>query len=199
MPEHAKIALSVGELDNLLDAEWILTKHRVIGKIQALLGYVAQRQKAIVHAHSAYFNDQVLQAAPKITKGENYLQLPYLILDYPAFFSKEDIFAIRTMCWWGNFFSVTLMLKGQYLERYQANVISRLKEDADNFFICINDDEWAHHFEETNYVSAANILSDPSVLPKGFLKIAMRFNLAQWDQMPVLLEGAFERLIQMLA
>ena len=40
----------------------------------------------------------------KISRGENYRGLPYLILDYPAYFSQKDIFAFRTMFWWGHFF-----------------------------------------------------------------------------------------------
>ena len=59
-----------------------------------------------------FCNLAIVQSTPKIAKGENYLQLPYVLLDYPRCFDKENIFAIRTMFWWGNFFSITLHLSG---------------------------------------------------------------------------------------
>jgi hypothetical protein len=33
------------------------------------------------------------------------------------------VFAIRTMFWWGNFFSVTLHMKGNYREHFQEKLI----------------------------------------------------------------------------
>jgi hypothetical protein len=50
----------------------------------------------------------------KISRGENYQLLPYIILDYPSYFSRNNIFAVRTMFWWGNFFSITLHLSGDH-------------------------------------------------------------------------------------
>ena len=55
---------------------------------------------------------------PKISKGEKYKGLPWVMLDYPRIFGKEDIMAIGTRFWWGHYFSVTLHLKGGYLRTY---------------------------------------------------------------------------------
>ena len=44
------------------------------------------------------------------------------MLDYPALFKKDEIFALRTMFWWGNFMSITLLLSGGYKETF-ATVI----------------------------------------------------------------------------
>ena len=64
-----------------------------------------------------------LNSSPKISKGENYKGLPWLVLDYPRYFNKEDIFAIRTLFWWGNFFSITLHISGKYKMRYEKKII----------------------------------------------------------------------------
>lgn len=37
----------------------------------------------------------------------------YLILDYPGMLSTENIFAVRTLFWWGNIFSVSLHLSSK--------------------------------------------------------------------------------------
>ena len=84
----------------------------------------------------------------KISKGENYLGLPYAILDYPAIFKKENVFAIRTMFWWGNFFSITLHISGR--KRMREINISKLVENLreKNFLFCINKKEWEHNFDK---------------------------------------------------
>ena len=64
--------------------------------------------------------EEVLIQSPKISRGENYNGLPYVMLDYPRCFGKEDVFAMRTMFWWGNFFSITWHLKGKYSKEYIA-------------------------------------------------------------------------------
>ena len=90
---------------------------------------------------------------PKISKGENYKGLPYLVLDYPRYFGKDDHFAIRSMFWWGNFFSITLHLSGIYKKMYENKIeasFTLLKEES--FFIGISDDQWEHHFETSNYL-----------------------------------------------
>ena len=64
--------------------------------------------------------------SPKISKGENYRGLPYVMLDYPRLFGREEVLAIRTFFWWGHGFSVTLHLKGGYRERISAGIATTL-------------------------------------------------------------------------
>src|SRR4051812_7539492 len=113
MTDATKITLSDKELSLVKNVEWILTKQMIIQKVYDLFaGGVETIRSAVINSHS--LPDNVRLSVPKIYKGENYLQLPYVIMDYPRCFDKEDIFAIRTMFWWGNFFSITLHLSGIY-------------------------------------------------------------------------------------
>src|SRR5215467_3803243 len=114
----SKIQLSTFEMDLLNNSEWILTKNLVIKKAQRLLEEVQETNLRHVKEGSINFPKEVIGISPKISKGENYSGLPWLMLDFPRFFEKEKVFAIRTMFWWGNFFSTTLHLSGQYKETY---------------------------------------------------------------------------------
>ena len=52
------------------------------------------------------------------------------------------------MFWWGNFFSLTLHLSGDYKKKWEAEIaagFTTLKEN--NFSCCVNDDQWQHDFE----------------------------------------------------
>ena len=124
--EGSKIQLSMAEEELMNNAEIILTKNRVLQKIKSLLEEVQEKQQQYVENNKNSFKEELFSIPPKISKGENYLGLPFLILDYPRVSTNEDFFFIRSMFWWGNFFSSTLQLGGENKERLQMNLKSKL-------------------------------------------------------------------------
>ncbi len=193
MAEDTKITLSEPELAKVLDSEWILTKHRIIEKVYRLLNQQLPVIRAVFFEQDTFLGEEVQYSVPKISKGENYLQLPYVILDYPAVFARDHLFALRTMFWWGNFFSVTLLLKGSYKQALQEIIVANLQQNAQGFFICINESEWEHHFEQGNYMAAENTALQ-SICEMKFLKLALKFDLGKWDEMDTLLQEAYQRV-----
>ncbi len=201
MNDESKILLSAEEQELVTNTEWILTKRRVIEKTDQLLGAVALRQQQLISCEKDWLPAAVLSAAPKIARGENYLGLPYLILDHPRCFNGEDIFAVRTMFWWGNFFSITLHLSGSYKTMFQQRVLERVGQLKQDVFIGIHENQWQHHFAEDNYRQVKRMGPDElrkTVMEKQFLKLAISFPLQAWNDMPVLLEDAFAGMITML-
>lgn len=203
MNNISKLALSTEELQLVSDSKWILTKRIILIKVDELLGELSEKQKLIVENHLSVIPVTAVANNGKISKGENYMGLPYLILDYPRCFGGKDIFVVRTMFWWANFFSVTLLLSGVYKEEYVQALISGYRELANaDFYIGTNEDPWHHHFEEDNYI-AINTISKETMMKildrNEHLKLAVKFSLRQWDEMPVLLENTFEQLIKLLS
>jgi hypothetical protein len=201
--DKAKIRLSEEEAELVANANWILTKNAILQKVNHLLGQLQSGQQEYLQSYLHLLPAEVTQVSAKISKGENYKGLPYLVLDYPRYFEKENQFAIRTMFWWGNFFSTTLLLSGIYKEMYTDAVtrsFTLLKED--DFFICIGADQWEHHFEAGNYTSLKECNADSFVdhiNNKDFLKLAKRFPLARWDDAGDLLIASFSSMIKCLA
>lgn len=148
--EAAKIQFSTAEMELMCNAEVILTKNKVLEKIRNLLEKL--QTDLLIQASTHQFYTKLPIIHPKISKGENYLGLPYLILDYPRQFDPQNIFAIRTMFWWGQFFSTTLHLAGISKTAYKLNVLKFFDVLAANdFYVGINADPWQHHFEADNY------------------------------------------------
>src|SRR5690606_27576835 len=150
---ETKIRLSEQEMKMVEDADIILTKNRVIEKAGWLLADLQQVYYNILQDKDINLPGEIQNSSPKISRGENYEGLPYLILDYPKYFTRPDIFAIRTMFWWGNFFSITLHLSGIYKINFAnqvKNAAGILKENE--FHISTGENEWSHHFEKNNYL-----------------------------------------------
>jgi hypothetical protein len=176
----AKIQLSPAEQRLLTNAELLLTKNRVLKKIWTLLEEV---QEQMQQCASTFSNPHTFQTPPKISRGENYLGLPYLILDYPRSFDHENVFAIRSFFWWGNFFSSTLQVSGKYKNEF----IPKIEHAFTSFskhHIGINADPWQHHFESKNYQPIAELThADFKKLlhSQTHIKLATKLPVAAWQ------------------
>ena len=140
--DAAKIRLSPEEAALVVSADWILTKNRVMQKAMDMLGLVQAEQNIHLEKFKNRLPQAIYQSSPKIARGENYLGLPWLMLDFPRSFNREDTFAIRTFFWWGNFFSVTLHLSGIHKNAYEGAVINnfeKLKSSRHDRAICQHD------------------------------------------------------------
>ncbi|MEP6711082.1 MAG: hypothetical protein ABJA37_01635 [Ferruginibacter sp.] len=200
MSEETKIVLSAAELIIVQDTAWILTKQRIIKNVYELFHARVDYIKSSFAKQGIFLSPQINLAVPKIYKGENYLQFPYVIMDFPAVFSKEHVFALRTMFWWGNFFSVTLHIAGTYKELYAGSIIKKLNLAAQDFYICINETEWQHNFEPDNYLAAKQIttIKITEIIERPFIKVALKYDLQQWNNMHQLLEDAYDKIFMLL-
>lgn len=186
--QGSKIRLSPAEAALFADAGIILTKNSVLQKTVGLLTRVQEvfitEAPASIKATSPY---------PKISKGENHLGLPYIILDYPRIAKGNDLFFIRSMFWWGNFYSSTLQLAGSFKQKNVTRLEKAYERLAEKeYFAGINQDPWVHHFKKDNYqaVSGLSKKAFSLVLEESpHIKIAARWPLQEWD-------GAEEKLLE---
>jgi hypothetical protein len=198
--DRAKIQLSPEELELVQNAEWLLTKNRIIEKVYGMFGLLIDDIKELSQRQPILFSE-MFTISPKISKGENYLGLPYVMLDYPRYFGKTDTIAIRTMFWWGNFFSVTLHLKGKYKEALLPSFKTYLPVLADHhFFVSINKDEWRHDFLPDNYREVsrdeATAFDDKLLGGEEFCKIAAKISLHDWSNVPAKLTRLYDVLFK---
>ena len=194
-----KIQLSAEEMKLVQNGEWILTKNRVIAKVYAMFGDLAAGMQTYISGNSDLLPENVIASTAKISKGEQYEGLPYVMLDYPRCFGKQEIVAVRTFFWWGNYFSITLQLGGRFLQACRIRVEANLKNEVNgDYFICINDAPWEHHFEESNYQSLKTIDSIETILNKPFIKIAKRHSLSEWNDAATFYRSNYENLLQLM-
>lgn len=60
----------------------------------------------------------------QLVKGEKFHDFPYVYLDFPKFFSKEEMFAFRSFFWWGHSLIFCWLLSGPRLGEYQKRLIT---------------------------------------------------------------------------
>lgn len=192
----ANVKLSKNEMLLVCDPQFILTKNVIIQKVYELFGLLAN--DFVKHSNEiGLLSKNVLSVSPKIYRGEQYKELPYVMLDYPRYFSREHTLAIRCFFWWGNFFSINMHLSGDFLKMYGTSVLANAVKN--NWKVSIHNSPWEHHFEENNFIDAASLnLSAMQLQEMKFLKIAKNIPLAQWDCAYDFFSGNFKILLQML-
>ena len=193
----ANLTLSTEELQLVGDSSIIFKKNTIIKKVCALFDDLSNSY--LVET----FNKPTLGTiSPKISKGEQYQGLPYVMLDYPRLFSKEDVLAIRTFFWWGNFFSITLHLKGKYQKKCIEPILKNfemLKEN--NFYVSTTTNEWEHHPVIGNSLNVKKLdytTFEKIAVEHPFLKISKTFPLNLWENSIPLLKEEFILLINCL-
>lgn len=174
--------LTSDELKIIHDTDFLLTKARVLDKIRIRFSEIQINLKQQIKKLPP---DMIFTSPGKISRGENYRQLPYLVLDYPACFSGNNIFTFRTMFWWGHFYSTTLHLQGSYLHQLKSNIEKNQAILAKkNVYISTGETPWEYHFESHNYQ-----LFTPETSIKfdrvDFLKLSQKFPLNSYQTLDI--------------
>jgi hypothetical protein len=71
----------------------------------------------------------------------------------------------------------------------------------EQLFICVNDNQWQHHFDESNYQPLSKFTIQQIELmkrEKHFLKLSLKYNLEKWNKMPALLNAGTVQLFQLI-
>ena len=198
--DEAKIRLSPRERELVQEAEWILTKNGILEKGMRLFGRLQEGYMETLKGTKP-IPEWITENAPKISRGEKYEGLPYLVLDYPRVFEKERVFAIRTFFWWGHYFSITLHLAGTCVRDMREKIMSQRERLVEqNFSICISEDPWLHHFRETNYQLIAEMSVEEfnrQILEKDFIKLARQTGLENWEKLEDMYPEYFRELLML--
>lgn len=187
MPHFMK-EISPEELKILNDSAFFMTKKKVTEKIYALFSETNQLLKEELTHSNITIPKGVDIIEGKIFRGENYRDLPYLVMDFPKLFNKESVFTFRNMLWWGNFFSCTLHLEGEALNEFRKKLIQNKDVICnDNFWFCVNEKSpWEYHYQKENYLPAKELGNELTKMleEKTFIKISKFISLEEWQRFP---------------
>ena len=191
------------ELKTIHNKKFFLVKASATGKIQKLFSEVKDEIKNVIEKENRIFPKEVDAQTGKIFRGENYLGLPYLVLDYPKYFSKESIFSFRTMFWWGNFISFTLHLQGKALQACRKNLVENIPSlKSKNIYICVNNNPWQYHYKKDNYLPVDK-LPDTELkkllLEKEFIKLSRKIHMKDYKKISIFAKESFQFLCPLKA
>jgi len=200
MIQQTKIQFLPAEMELVSSPDIILTKNAILQKIKSFFEEVQMKQQDILKKYSSQLLEEVIKISPKISRGENYKGLPWLVLDNPRHFQHNNIFAIRTMFWWGNFFSITLHVSGNNKNDLLKNLTQNASLLAKNdFYIYKGTKEWEHDIDPDSYKKLSAINEDELqkiISTNSFLKLAVKFTVESLEAVEDKLLRNYELLIK---
>ncbi len=198
--QQTKIQLLPGEMELVSSPDIILTKNAILQKIKSFFESLQLKQFDILKDYSSQLPQEILNVPPKISRGENYKGLPWLVLDNPRFFQHNNIYAVRTMFWWGNFFSITLHVSGNNKTEVLKTLLKNISllEEKD-FYIYDGAKEWEHDLEPESYKKLSS-LNDAELATissaNTFLKLAIKFPIESLEAIEEKLLRNYEVLVR---
>ena len=179
--------LTEKEFKLITDDDYLLTKAIIIEKTVAKFENLRVNMIAQVAKSEFKAPGHLDVSVGKVFRGENYKKLPYIVLDYPKHFSRESVFAFRTMFWWGNFFSITLHLEGEDLENLRKTLIqNRDKLKGNRIWFCCNSTPWEYRYQDDNYIEVDKLTSDElksELENRSFIKLSRKIELTDYGKL----------------
>lgn len=188
------------ELNILQDKSFLTAKNDLSQKIISYLADIERALEESVNESGYDFPQGTFLKAGKISKGEQYLKLPYFVLDFPRLFTQKEVFAFRTMLWWGHEFSCTLHLQGEVLNREKSKLLTRLYDQPDLYF-CVHPHPWEYHFEPDNYIKLKDLTAqqlENHIDKFGFIKLSRQIPVLNWNEYKLFTTETFARFLHLL-
>jgi hypothetical protein len=189
---------STQEIDIASDPITLLIKNRVIEKAVSLMGDVEKWIMPLFEGVN--LPSEINLDNGKISKGEQYKFLPYVLLDYPAHYTKNNVFAIRTMFYWGNFISISIHLKGIYLARYGKQILEIFKNNTSIYF-CVHHSEWEYDYSERNYKLLPPLKEEEinlQFVDHGFVKFSTKLPIDKIHQTKEMTDAFLKPILEIL-
>jgi hypothetical protein len=193
MFEGNTVAFSDKEVQFFSSKDFIDKKREIQRKVSLLL---SQCEKELRISADVY--PSIWQATGKISKGENHKGYPYVVLDYPRRIYGQDIIIFRTMWWWGHGFNCSLILTGEWLEKYRKNFLAYLHLLYENqLYISTGASPWDNDQGE-GALEAIDDLNRERLIylidKKPFLRISSFLPMEEWRKCPVFARQSFDKL-----
>lgn len=188
------------EKELLLNKEFFISKKNITSKIYFEFEEIKKAIEIILIERKLPLTKEIL-ATGKINRGENLIGLPWINLDYPGYFKKENAFAIRYLFWWGTHFSVTLHLGGESLNNLQSCILKNIKESSyQHFYWCVNSNPWQYDYSLENYCMIRYLSPEhiQTSIKNGFVKISFFIELVNLENFKTPGIEIAQRLIDLL-
>lgn len=109
----------------------------------------------------------------KVTRGENYIDMPYVVLDVPQLKQQNIAGSLRIMFWWGHYISV------QYFIRFDADKLKKLTNFSHKpYVISLAENLFNNNLDDAEFIPINNFKADEVTLPH-LSKICCKIDLTE--------------------
>jgi hypothetical protein len=175
-------SFSKEEWEFLTQASPMHLKPSIQEKIDLKLSFVKHELTRVVDKYRMNFPawGDDLHLASKIYRGENYLGMPWMALDFPKNYGKDSSLAFRVLVLWGDAIYTSLLAEENVkIEHLDSVSITNL---PDSISYIINENRWIQTIESDSCRYAQNL---DSILEHrkqfGFTRLFQKIEFSKWN------------------
>lgn len=186
--QNSSFKLTNKEFELILETEYPLLKKNAIEKTQVYFQHIAEKLIA-----NTLITSKLNKQSYKISKGENYVNLPYLVLDLPKIEGNNFPILCRTMFWWGKYFSFNVFIrKDDFDTKTIFENIRKLNDDG--IYLLKNEQIWQQDLDNDDYIPLSK---NPSIGPAEhtYLKLSKKHALQDWEELDNAAETFYEKIL----
>jgi hypothetical protein len=113
------------EVALMADQHFFRVKAQIMAKVRHMLvaTHMALKEEVgvVLLVTPPDFDSEVCQ----FVKGEHLESFPYQYVDFPKHFHDSNVFAFRTLFWWGHHVACALLLEGKGIKQHKARILDR--------------------------------------------------------------------------
>jgi len=193
---------SVQEQVLMKDAEMLLLKRQCIEKIIQKFSAI----EATLNRTTKGFGDSGLPQgtilkAGKISRGENYKGLPYVVLDYPRLLTRTDVLNIRLLFWWGHYFTMSLHLAGDVWKGNRNRLMGALSDhEFGGHYVQYEGSAWENDLSSPFFIESSKLENDnfDALLKSSFIKIVNPLVIDKVEDLESFSLTTFEKFTSLL-
>ena len=179
------------ELALLQDAELLPRKHSVQRKLEQILALTGEKlsaQQLVLPWSSMH---------PKLSRGENYEQQAYRVMDYPRMQEGESFLFYRTLILWGHPIGLHLIASGHFMERLVPPLLATYQNLDPSWQFTAHDSPWIWEAYKPGLTPCSRMKPEKleaEILKRKFLKLSRFLPIEQYADLPEISANCFAEL-----
>ena len=167
--QKSTFKLTKHELDFISDPIYMQMKQKLIRNF-----YDAMHGMGSWLMHTYYPNSK---QTFKVTRGENYLDMPYVVLDTPQLATQHMEHHLRMMLWWGHYVSLQYFIRVDEQTLGKMNLLKNLP-----YRVLTTDNLFNNNLEDADFTAIAKI-NTINFEPNQLTKICHRVELSELENL----------------
>ena len=159
----------------------MVLREDILKKVSLVFEHTRQELLPFIKQQSIFPEGSDLKTG-KISKGERYRAMPWMVLDFPRYNAGNEIMLYRVFFLWAEGFRFVLHLSGKdTMTRFEPLIKEQMPSDK-GIEIAFTGPQWQHHQEHDyfkKFDSETNLPESPS-----FIKLSKHLPLASGLEVP---------------
>ena len=192
----SKISFNNEDIEIFSDKDFLLKKKVLTDEVISLFKVISEEIKQeLIKSPNLLWSSQF---AGKISKGQYYKDLPYIVSDYPRRIDKNGICLFRIIFLWGREFSCNFLITGDAFRSLIKKIENNLDlVDQNEYSYSIEGSPWEHSILEADLNKLNHLKNNQKINTADFIKISRALTINRYENLHEICIKMFRDIIRL--